>query len=99
MRTGPLKCGSSPDVKQGKPAPDAYLVAAQKFTGSSANPKPENSLAFEDSPLGVDSAIDAGMQCVMVPDERLPEDYKKRATSVIYNLLDFKPEEYGLPAF
>ena len=92
-----LCCGSSDEVKTGKPAPDAYLVAARKFKNGPVDPK--NCLAFEDSPLGVDSAVDAGMQCVMVPDRRLPEEFRKRATTVIYDLNELKLEEFGLPAY
>ena len=92
-----LTCGSSEEVKNGKPAPDAYLVAAKKFKDGEVEPK--NCLAFEDSKLGVDSAIDAGMQCVMVPAHWLPKEYQGRATIVIDSLENFKPELFGLPSF
>lgn len=92
-----LSCGSDPEVKNGKPAPDAYLVAATRFKNGPV--EPAKCLTFEDSPLGLDSAIDANMQCVMVPDSRLPESYRTRATQVIFSLEDFKPDQFGLPAF
>lgn len=50
-------------VKQGKPAPDLYLAAAQ-----AVNQKPEDCLAFEDSPPGVAAAYNAGIPVVQVPD-------------------------------
>ena len=51
------------DVKKGKPFPDVYLYAAGKL-----GVKPEDCLAFEDSPNGVKSAHEAGCQTVMIPD-------------------------------
>lgn len=90
-------CGSSdPDVKEGKPAPDIFLVAASRF---SDKPTPENCLVFEDAPNGVKAATTAGMQCVMVPDEHVPPEMCTLATQVLKSLKDFKPEDFGLPPF
>ncbi|CAG9807303.1 unnamed protein product [Chironomus riparius] len=90
-------CGSTdPDVKQGKPAPDIFLVACQRFPG---NIKPEDCLVFEDAPNGCRAAKLAGMQVVMVPDSHVTEKQKEDATVVLKNLLHFKPEEFGLPPF
>lgn len=54
---------SGHDVKQGKPAPDIYLHAA-----ASVGIPPENCLAIEDSPAGLESAFRAGCMPVLVPD-------------------------------
>ncbi|CAB0009111.1 unnamed protein product [Nesidiocoris tenuis] len=56
-------------------------------------------LAFEDAPNGVLSATSAGMQCVMVPEDYIPEELTKKATLVLKSLVDFKPEEFGLPPY
>lgn len=54
---------------------------------------------FEDAPNGVQAAVTAKMQVVMVPDRVVPEEKRKLATKVIDSLLDFVPEEFGLPKF
>ena len=54
---------SGHDVKQGKPAPDIYLHAA-----ASIGIPPENCLAIEDAPAGIESAHRAGCWPVLVPD-------------------------------
>lgn len=46
-----------------KPAPDIYLLAAKKLGIPKAN-----LLAFEDSSPGLQSAVNAGIKCIMVPD-------------------------------
>ena len=56
-------------------------------------------LVFEDAPNGVIAAKRAGMQVVMVPDERVTQKERESATLVLKTLLEFKPEEFGLPPF
>ena len=63
---------SGHDIPNGKPAPDIYLLGAEKL---GLNPK--NCLALEDSPTGIRSAYAAGCLPVMVPDLDQPgEDTK-----------------------
>ena len=45
-----------------KPAPDTYLEAARLL-----GVEPSTCLVFEDTPLGLQCAKNAGMQCVLVP--------------------------------
>ncbi|XP_039502496.1 probable pseudouridine-5'-phosphatase isoform X2 [Drosophila santomea] len=90
-------CGSTDkEVVNGKPAPDIFLVAAARF---GVPPKASDCLVFEDSPNGVTAANSAGMQVVMVPDPRLSQEKTSHATQVLGSLADFKPEQFGLPAF
>ena len=88
--------GSDSDIVHGKPAPDIFLAAARRFPD---NPDPSKCLAFEDAPNGVKSALNAGMQVVMVPDPMLPKHCIENPTLVINSLEDFQPEMFGLPPF
>ncbi|MFJ6483776.1 MULTISPECIES: HAD family hydrolase [unclassified Streptomyces] len=62
---------SAQDVGQGKPAPDLYLHAARQM-----GVEPSRCVVIEDSPLGVQAAVAAGMDVygftAMVPADRLP---------------------------
>lgn len=51
------------DVLHGKPAPDIYLLAAQRLGVA-----PQRCMALEDAPLGLAAAHAAGMLCVAVPN-------------------------------
>ncbi|WP_033314059.1 HAD family hydrolase [Streptomyces iakyrus] len=61
---------SSQDVGRGKPAPDLFLYAAERMGVS-----PERCVVVEDSPLGVQAAVAAGMDVygftAMTPAEKL----------------------------
>ncbi|XP_068622174.1 probable pseudouridine-5'-phosphatase [Battus philenor] len=89
-------CITDSDVHHGKPHPDIYLTAAARFTPKAL---PSQCLVFEDSTVGVQAAVEAGMQVIMIPDQRLKRDFTRNATLVLKSLLDFKPELFGLPAF
>ncbi|GGR81473.1 HAD family hydrolase [Streptomyces nojiriensis] len=62
---------SAQDVGQGKPAPDLYLHAASQM-----GVEPARCVVIEDSPLGVQAAVAAGMDVyaftAMLPADRLP---------------------------
>ncbi len=52
---------TSEDYKRGKPFPDPYLEAARRLGVS-----PSDCLVFEDTEIGRQSALAAGMECVLV---------------------------------
>ncbi|CAM5666564.1 HAD family hydrolase [Streptomyces avidinii] len=62
---------SAQDVGQGKPAPDLYVHAARQM-----GVEPARCVVIEDSPLGVRSAVAAGMDVyaftAMLPADQLP---------------------------
>lgn len=60
-------CGSM--VKNGKPDPDIYLLAAEKIGVA-----PQSCIALEDSPNGISSAHAAGMYPIMIPDLTQPDE-------------------------
>ena len=58
---------SGEEVEHGKPAPDIFLLAAERGEVS-----PDDCMVLEDSNNGVLSAIAAGMRTIMVPDVKAP---------------------------
>lgn len=53
------------EVERGKPAPDLFLTAASRL-----DVPPEACAVLEDSPLGIEAALEAGMRAIAVPNER-----------------------------
>ena len=73
-------------VENGKPAPDIYIMACEKF-----NKKPEECIAIEDSINGGTAALRAGINTIMVPDIVQPdEEMLKKVFKKCDSLLDVK---------
>lgn len=62
------KLCSGHEVPNGKPAPDIYLHGAEVL-----GMRPEECLALEDSPAGIEAAYRAGCLPVMIPDQDEPD--------------------------
>jgi HAD superfamily hydrolase (TIGR01509 family) len=71
---------SSSHVERNKPAPDVYLLAADKL-----NLAPAECLAVEDTLTGMRSALAAGMQCVVIPSADTEQDFSA-ATHIMRDL-------------
>ncbi len=89
-----LVVGADPDVKQGKPAPDVFLVAARRMGAA-----PAHCLVFEDSPAGIQAACAAGMAAIAVPDPNLDHLAFPGAEQILHSLTEFDPVQWGLPAY
>ena len=63
---------TSSDVRLPKPAPDIYLLAAERLGIA-----PSRCLALEDSPTGTRAALAAGMTVIQVPDLIAPDDAQR----------------------
>jgi HAD superfamily hydrolase (TIGR01509 family) len=75
---------TSSDVAHPKPAPDIYLLAAQKL-----GKDPARCLALEDSPAGIRAAVGAGMTAIQVPDLVHPdEELRALGHRIVGSLVD-----------
>ena len=73
---------SGAEVKNGKPAPDVFLLAAERL-----EVKPADCLVLEDSKAGVLAGSSAGAKVIMVPDMFKPDDEcKEKAYKIVNNL-------------
>ncbi|HKK63666.1 MAG TPA: HAD-IA family hydrolase, partial [Bacteroidales bacterium] len=75
------------DVKHGKPHPEPYLLGLEK-----ANARAEEAIVIENAPLGVKSAIDAGIYTIAINTGPLERTvlFDSGASEVFY-----KAEEIG----
>ncbi len=84
--------GDDPDLTQSKPAPDIFLLTAQKL-----GTDPKTCLVFEDSLAGMEAAIAAGMSVVVVPDAISDRQLFDQADQVLNSLEEFEPKQWDLP--
>ena len=75
------------DVANAKPAPDLYILAAERF-----GTDPSHCVALEDSHNGSLSAIRAGMPVVVVPNELTRHQDLQHATHQVQSLAEVTPE-------
>lgn len=75
------------EVANIKPAPDLYLLAAQKL-----GIPPEKCIAVEDSPAGVDAAQAAGMRCIAVPNKYTRQRVFDMTDLMVSELTELTPE-------
>jgi len=75
--------GDDPALAAGKPAPDVFLLAADRLGVAAAR-----CWAFEDSPAGAQSALAAGCQVLVVPAAGLSSDERARLYPGIHCFLD-----------
>lgn len=76
------------EVERGKPEPDIYLYGA-----ASLGLKPEECLALEDSPAGLQSAFQAGCMPVLVPDLDPPNE---KTLPLVFAVADSLTDVIGL---
>ena len=86
--------GDDPEIKQGKPAPDIFLLSAKRL-----NADPEQCLVFEDSIAGIKGAIAAGMSVVAIPDPVFDKQLFQAADLVLSSMTEFAPQDWNLPGY
>jgi pseudouridine-5'-monophosphatase len=86
--------GDDPGIMQGKPAPDIFLLAAQKLQA-----EPACCLVFEDAPVGVEAARAAGMAVIAIPDPHMDRARYTNADEILASLAEFNPAGWGLPPY
>jgi len=87
---GVLVCGN--DVQRGKPAPDPFLLAAQRL-----GIVPEQCVVFEDTPAGIAAAKAAGMRVIALTTT-FPVDELQQADTIIDSAeqIRIRADELGL---
>jgi beta-phosphoglucomutase len=71
------------DVTRGKPDPEGYLIALELLAAHAGRELPAGAtLVFEDSEPGLESALAAGMRCVVIAGT-VPAERLSRATGIV----------------
>jgi beta-phosphoglucomutase len=78
-------CGS--DVKQGKPDPQIFLLAAARL-----GVPPARCVVIEDAPVGITAAAVAGMACVGLASTGRTHEVLREAQFVVDSLRELSPE-------
>lgn len=71
------------EVKHSKPAPDIFLKACEKL-----KVLPNEALVLEDSEAGIDSAYQAHIPVICIPDLKEPNEIHKERTTCLLSSLD-----------
>ncbi len=71
------------EVEHGKPAPDIFLKACEKL-----DVLPNEALVLEDSEAGIDSAYQAHIPVICIPDLKEPDEVHKERTACLLSSLD-----------
>lgn len=75
---------SGDDVEHGKPAPDVFLLTAEKL-----GVDPKSCIVIEDSENGINAGLAAGMTCIGIPDVAVfSDDIVKKMHAKPESLLD-----------
>lgn len=83
--------GDDPKIKQGKPAPDIFLLAAERLSVT-----PEQCLVFEDAPSGLQAGLAAGMCVVVIPEAEMDRSQYQGHAEMLSSLNEFDPVAWGL---
>ena len=82
------------DVAHGKPSPDIFLKASEL-----SSIPPARCIVFEDSPLGIQGGLAAGMNAVAIHNTGISLSSFSGACQVLENLTQFDSTPFGLPKF
>lgn len=78
---------SADDVLTSKPDPETFLKAAEAL-----GIEPDDCLVFEDAPKGVESALNAGMKCIVLTTTHKVEEFDEYSNILAF-IADYKDEK------
>jgi len=85
-----IVCGDHPRVLRGKPAPDIFLVTAEKL-----GVPPASCVVIEDSPNGLAAALAAGMRVIGFPDPHMDRARYASADFVVGTFAELSVADLG----